>query len=175
MKSSYLEGFNGSAVSDIFYIPETKEERKLVENIFHMIMEKHIFNNFDGARPYIKTGLSDILAGENGEHITYDSGGGFFGDSYKEMAVLLSVEELLEKSDKVRFKFESADDFSLSLSTTFGVIVFETYSEFQKIQDERNDCCFMKGAFRGFDVKPEEEEETEEHGYYRKGFKVYIA
>lgn len=174
MRTNYLEGFNGLAVGDVVYIPETKEERKLAENIFRMITQKHIINNLDTARPYIKTGLVDILTGENGEHVTYDSGGGFMCNDYKEMAILLSVQELLEETDNVRFKFNGADEFSLSLSSTLGIIVFETYSEFQRFQEERNDCFFRNGCFTEVNVGPEEEAE-EEHGFYRKGFKVYIA
>lgn len=173
MRTSCVEGLTGLAVGDVIYVPESKEEMKLVENIFRMVAKKHVMNDLDIARPYIRTGLSDILIGEGGKHVTYDSGAGLCIEEYEELKVLLSVLELLEESDKIRFKFKSADEFSLSVASDLGGVVFETYSEFQKFQDERNENPFMRGAF-GF-INSDDFEEAEDKGFYKKGFRAYLV
>lgn len=177
MRTGYAERFNSLAVGDVIYTPETKEERKLTGSIFSMVAAKHVCIDLEVVRPYIKTGLNDILIGESGKHITFDSEKEPYimgVPGYKKMKVLLSILELIEESDRVKFKFNGADEFSLSVKSKLGAIVFETYSELHKYEDERreNRCMRNVNAFSAFD---EEEEDSEENGYYNKGFKVYIA
>lgn len=177
MRTGYAEKFNSLAVGDVIYTPETKEERKLTGSIFSMVAAKHVCTDLEAARPYIRTGLSDLLIGEGGRHIVYDSEKETYLigiPAYKKMKVILSILELIEESDKVKFKFKSAEEFSLSVMSKLGAIVFETYSEFRKFEEEREENCWM-GNVNAFSVFYEEKEDSEENGYYKKGFKVYIA